>query len=382
MVGRTGRVPGTRPGGLSRRGVLGLGAAALAAGALSRGGRIAGAQDAPALPAITEIPEELKGSGQVVVVGYGGTFQDAQREAYFAPFQDLSGIEVIEAEGPDTSRIKAMVDTGNIEWDLTEFDRYSVLNLASKGDYWEEIDYSLFDTENIAEARRHQYSVDMMSYGQVLAYRTDAFEEAPQGWPDFWDAERFPGARTMNAGSGGLFPFLEAALIADGVPKDELYPIDIDRAFDSLSRVRDAVIRWWEAGAIPAQMLADNEVTMAEIWTGRVTALKAEGVPVEVQWNGGQFATDVWAIPKGSPNAENAQKLAAFTLLPAPQARLSILTSNGYINDLAGDLVPPDILATLPSAPEIKSQMFDLDSEWWTENADEVLARWNEWILE
>src|SRR3954464_14137088 len=48
---------------------------------------IASAQDASPvpvqLPKITSIPDNLKGSGQVTVASYGGTFQDAQREAYF-----------------------------------------------------------------------------------------------------------------------------------------------------------------------------------------------------------------------------------------------------------------------------------------------------------
>ena len=67
------------------------------------------------LPEITAIPERLKGSGVVRVCSYGGAFQDAQRKAYFEPFERLSGIKVIEAQGPDPAKIKAMVDTRNIE---------------------------------------------------------------------------------------------------------------------------------------------------------------------------------------------------------------------------------------------------------------------------
>ena len=67
--------------------------------------------ETPPLPEYDGIPENLKGSGEVRVQSWGGAFQDAQREAYFQPFQELSGITVIESEGPDISKIKAMVDT-------------------------------------------------------------------------------------------------------------------------------------------------------------------------------------------------------------------------------------------------------------------------------
>ena len=373
---------------MSRRALLKHGGRFATASAMFAAGfpLVASAQEGSPVPAglpeVTEIPENLKGSGEVRVASYGGTFQDAQREAYFKPFEELSGIKVIEAEGPSTAQVKAMVDTGNVEWDVAQFDRAGVINLERKGDYWEEIDYSLFDTANIDEFRRYTYSVDMLPYAQIIGYRTDAFPEGPQGWADFWNTEAFPGPRTMISGSGGLYPFLEAALIADGVPVTDLYPIDIDRAFESLSKVRDSVVKWWEAGAVPAQMLTDNEVVMAVIWNGRMKALLDSGVPVAPQWNQGALATDVWAIPKGAPNKENAQKFMAFITMAIPQARLSKLIPYGSVNNASSQYMTPAELESLITAPPIVDQLFVYDSGWWADNADTVLNRWNEWILE
>jgi putative spermidine/putrescine transport system substrate-binding protein len=373
---------------MSRRALLKHGGRFATAGALFAAGYplLASAQESTPtpveLPPVTEIPENLKGSGEVRVASYGGTFQDAQREAYFKPFEQLSGIKVIEAEGPSTAQVKAMVDTGNVEWDVAQFDRAGVINLERKGDYWEEIDYSLFDTANIPEFRRYKYSVDMLPYAQIIGYRTDAFPEGPQGWADFWNTEAFPGPRTMISGSGGLFPFLEAALIADGVPVTELYPIDIERAYNSLSKIRDSVVKWWEAGAVPAQMLSDNEAVLAVIWNGRMKALLDAGVPVAPQWNQGGLLTDVWAIPKGAPNKENAQKFAAFITMPIPQARLSKLIPYGSVNTASNQYMTPEELQSLITAPPIVDQLFIYDSAWWADNLDAVLNRWNEWILE
>jgi putative spermidine/putrescine transport system substrate-binding protein len=363
-----------------------LGAGASAAAILAKAGIPfhALAQDEPSMPMpeFEEIPENLKGSGEVRVQSWGGAFQDAQREAYFIPFQELSGITVIESEGPDSSKVKAMVDTGNVEQDIVQMDRSDIIRLEQQGDYWEEIDYSLFDVDNIAEGRRYKYSVDMLPYATVIGYRNDVFPEGPAGQADFWNVEAFPGARTTAAGTGGVSPYLAFGLIADGVPKDEVYPIDIERGFEAFSRIRADVPKFWETGAQPAQMLTDNEVVMAHSWNGRTHAIMEEGAPVSVQWNEAELATDVWAIPKGAANAENAQKFAAFITLPVSQARLSYLIPYGSVNSESAALIAPEILENLPTAPSYLEKMFIRDVAWWVENGDAVSARWNEWILE
>jgi putative spermidine/putrescine transport system substrate-binding protein len=344
-----------------------------------------GAQDAtpeaPAMPEYTEIPEALKGSGEVRVQSWGGAFQDAQREAYFKPFEELTGIRVIEGEGPDVSKIKAWVDTGNVEYDIVQVDLSNVILLENEGDYWEEIDYSIFDTENIPETHRYKYSVDMLPYGTVIGYRTDVFEEGPTGQADFWDLDAFPGPRSTIGGTGGVTPFLEAALIADGVPMDEIYPIDIERAFNSLDRIRDSVVKFWEAGAEPAQLLTDKEAVMVHSWNGRMAAIQKEGAPVGVVWNEAMLATDVWATPMGAANSENAFKFMAFITLAESQARLATLIPYGFVNNRSAEFLTADQLENLPTAPAYREIMFDLDVPWWVENRDAVLDYWNEWIL-
>ncbi|HET7095122.1 MAG TPA: ABC transporter substrate-binding protein [Thermomicrobiales bacterium] len=340
-----------------------------------------GTPEAVKLPQFGEIPADLKGSGEVRVISWGGALQEAQREAYFKPFEELCGIKVVEGEGPDISKVKAMVDSGNVEYDVVEVDRSDIMNLEKQGDYWNEIDYSIFDTANIDKSHLYKYSVDMLPYGTVIGYRNDVFSEGPTGQKDFWDLTKFPGPRTTESGTGGVSPFLEAALIADGVAMDELYPLDIDRAFNSLSKIKSDVAKFWEAGAQPAQLLNDKEVVMGHAWNGRIYAVQVTGAPVTTVWNEGMLATDVWGSPKGS-NAENATKFMAFITLPVSQARMSMLITYGFVNDAAAKLIPPDRLAQLPTAPQYKDQMFTRNIDWWVANLQAVTDRWNEWILE
>ena len=364
-------------------GRLGLGAAATAALTRMLSMQEVLAANPPALPEITSIPEKLKGSGVVRVCSYGGAFQDAQRKAYFEPFERLSGIKVIESQGPDPVKVKAMVDTKNVEYDVGEFDRGSVLNLLKVGSYWEEIDYDLVDVANIDKDFQFKYALDMLPYAQIYAYRSDVFKDAkPDGWADFWNTTKFPGPRTMPGSAGGVTADLEAATIAAGVPMDKVYPIDIDKAYASLAKIKPAVVKWWSAGAIPAQMLNDKEVVMGTAWNGRIAAIQATGAPVEISWRQGSLRKDAWSVPKGAPNRANAMKFTAFITMPVPQARLSMLIPYGFVNNKAVDYLPPDRLAVLPTAPDIRKHLHTFNSEWWADNRDKVIGRWSSWLLE
>ena len=67
---------------------------------------------------------------------------------------------------------------------------------------------------------------------------------------------------------------LEIALLADGVPIDEVYatletPTGVERAFRKLDTIKDHIV-WWDAGAQPPQMLADGEVVMSTAYNGAI----------------------------------------------------------------------------------------------------------------
>ena len=87
----------------------------------------------------------LKGTGEVRIATFGGTMQEAQQRAYFEPFEKLSGIKVRAFPGSDPTKVKAMVETGNVEWDMAQLSRGSIMNLQKRGDYFEKIDYDIVD---------------------------------------------------------------------------------------------------------------------------------------------------------------------------------------------------------------------------------------------
>jgi len=363
------------PRKFGRRTAIGLLGAGLAAPFI----RSSHAQSA--WPEQTTLPDILKGSGEVRIATFGGTMQETQQKAYFEPFEKMSGIKVRAFPGSNPTKIKAMVETGNVEWDMAQLSRGSILNLQKQGDYFERIDYALVD-DGVGPEYRFEYGLEMLVWAQVMAYRTDAFAgAAPKGWVDFWDTRRFPGDRAMIGTSGGSWPEMEFALMAADVPSATLYPLDIERAFASYDKIKKAVVKWWDTGAVPIQLLTDREVVMTTVWNGRMAALQAAGVPAAISWSQGLLKRDAWGIPKGAKNKVNAMKFAAYSTMAIPQARVSLGIPYGSVNGKSNTYIPPERLAVLPSAPSIRSQLINYDYDWWIENRDAVVDRFNKWLL-
>lgn len=361
--------------GFSRRTAIGLTAAGLAAPFI----RPSHAQKA--WPEQTTIPDSLKGSGELRIATFGGTMQETQQKAYFEPFEKLSGIKVRPFPGSNPVKIKAMVETGNVEWDLAQLSRGSIMNLQKGGDYFERIDYSLID-DGVSPAYRFEHGLEMLVWAQVLAYRSDAFKgAAPKGWADFWDTAKFPGDRAMFGTSGGGWPEMEFALMAAGVPADKLYPLDVDKAFQSYDKIKKSVVKWWDAGAVPIQLLTDREVTMSTVWNGRMAALKEAGVPAAVSWEQGLLKRDAWGIPKGAKNATNAMKFVAYSTMAIPQARVALGIPYGSVNTKSDEFIPPERQEVLPSAPAIRTKLVNYDYDWWIANREMVINRFNKWLL-
>jgi putative spermidine/putrescine transport system substrate-binding protein len=350
-----------------------------AAVALGRGSAKA-TGDAPSLPAVTQFRANMKGSGVLRIASGGGPFTAALKKAIFEPFEALSGIKVISTDGFSTAQIKSQVDSKAVQWDVVGLEYSSIADLGRQGEYFEKLDYGLIAPDGIAREDIHDRSIGYMQVATIIAYRTDAFgAKVPGGYRDFWDLARFPGPRNWMSGALGICPFLEGALLADGVPRDHLYPLDVPRALKSLTKIRDSIVKFWESGAQSAQLMASDETVLGVAWNGRISPLAAKGLPVRIQWNDGMLLGEDWTVLRGADNVSNAMKYIAFASLPQTQARLSLLFDYGFTNPHAAEFIPANRLEVLPGAH--LSQSFRFDSEWWSVNKSSVVDAVTRWSL-
>ncbi len=320
-----------------------------------------------------------EGGGEQITltfVSYGGAYQEAQTKAWLEPFMEANpNIKIVQEEPIDYAKLVAMVESGNVTWDVADVG--NDFGLASDEQYLEPIDCSIVPCDELQPDLfpTTGYRVPDIIYSVVVAYRTDAFGQPPTSFADFFDLERFPGKRgCFNWSAGGL---LEMALLADGVPPEELYPLDLDRAFAKLDTIKDQCV-WWDTGAQSAQILADGEVTMGMSWNGRIYDIQQEGAPVEIMWDQHIATADYLVIPKGTKNLEAAQQLVAWITSAEHSAELSYHITYAPPNENAVDKVDPSKVNDLPTT--YLDTAIGFDDVWWDENFDAVDTRWQEWI--
>ena len=293
-------------------------------------------------------------------------------------------VRVVAYSSP--SQVAAQQKTGNIEWDAILIAKGAMLPLLAQG-YFQKIDYDRIAKDDVGriepQSLIHPYGVLNIFFSRGIAYNTRQIPPGkhPKSWAEVWDTRTFPGQRSLGAFSGSLTPDLEFALLADGVAKDKLYPIDIDRAFRSLDRIRPHVAKFWTTGAMAPQMLTDGEVAVASAYMNRIGDMAATGAPVGAEWNEAALQSDYWCILTGAKNYDNAMKLIAYATRADVQAAWSQETLMGPSNSGAFRLLPPDRARNLPSSPENLARQFVYSDEWWAEHYADVQRRWDRWAM-
>lgn len=318
---------------------------------------------------------------QVVYIGIGGPTQEALRKAYFEPFEKETGIKVVEDTGMSLERIQAEVQGGKPTFDLSNLSTAAYDTLLS-AKLLSPIDYKYYapeDLKSMPEGKiRQEYGVATSYTSLGMNFSEAAFPASgpqPSSWADFWNINKFPGKRTMPYCGvlEGDWPLPEAALLADGVPADKLYPLDIPRAVKKLKELSPNVI-WWKNTGQPGQYLATGEAVMSMDSVGRTNNLFDKGVPAKYVWNGAQTFTSRWIVPKGDPNYDNAMRFLAFAARPDRQIELAKLIGYAPINPRAYDFIDKAAAQRLVTYPENLKQTFAYDYKWWSAN----LAKWTE----
>lgn len=309
----------------------------------------------------------------MVFTSWGGTTQDAQKANWAESFTADSKINVTQDGPTDYGKIKAMVEANNVNWDVVDVEGdYAVQ--AGKLGLLEKLDFSIIDKSKLDPRFVTDYSVGSFYYSFVIGCNKDAVKECPKTWADLFDTAKFPGKRTFYKWSApGV---IEAALLADGVAADKLYPLDLDRAFKKLDTIKADII-WWDSGAQSQQLLASAEAPFGSFWNGRLTALAQTGVTVETSWTNNITAADSLVVPKGTKNKEAAMKFIAHATSDQSQAGFATATGYAPINLESNVLMDPELRKTLPDM-QAETQV-NADMNYWADHRDEIGTRWYAW---
>lgn len=315
----------------------------------------------------------------ITVSSWGGAYQEAQAKAFFQPAAKALGITIKEDTTNGLSDVRLQVTGKAVKWDLAELGAEECARGSREG-LFEKLDYSVIKAEGIDPKLVREDWIGITYYSVVLIYNTKVYgDNGPKTWADFWNVEKFPGKRAL-----GNFPTetLTVAALADGVPLDKVYPLDLDRAFASLEKIKPHVSVWWDSGGQAMQLVKDGEVDMAAIWNGRASTLVAEGAPVKYAFDQGVFNPDCMVIPKGAKNKDLAMKALAQFVSPELQANLPLYIGNGPVNLKAFELgkIPAEKMVNIVSAPENVKKQLLLDFDYWADHLVDAEERFNNFI--
>ena len=323
------------------------------------------------------------GAQELTISSGGGAWQAAQHQAWYKPFADKMGIKFNEEETSEgMARVQAMIQAHNMTNDLVTVDTSEVLTACDSG-ILQRLDYSkIADRSGFLPGSALDCGMGLDVYGDVLAYNTTVLKDGPTSVLALYDTKRWPGKRGMQKVAANN---LEWALMADGVPIDQVYkvlatPEGVDRAFRKLDTIKGDIV-WWEAGAQPPQLLASHEVVMSTAWNGRIqNPIDQEKAPFKIVWDNEIIEYDMISIPQGSPHIDLAYKYLAYVAQPEINAKLGQFIPYGPVVKAATEFVPPETLPKLPTAPDHMKTSLVLDVEFWGDHGEDLTKRFNAWL--
>lgn len=319
---------------------------------------------------------------QVVYINSsGGVLDDVLRKVQWDPFTKETGIRVVNSAPVDNAKLRAMVLGGNTEWDVTEIDGGDFPR-AIKQDLLQKLDLKQLPTNEMVAGSYNDYGVWDGPYSTVLVWNTDVWPlsgKHPTTLMDLWNQKDFPGPRCVRRDA---IDNLELGAMQAGVPRGSVYPIDQDKAYQSLDKLKPNVAVWWTTGAQSVQVLVNKDCVMGTAWNGRPYQLVVrDNAHLGVAWDDAILHLSWWVIPKGAKHPEAAIKLISFMMNPERQAASA--KESGYAggNSKTADYLPENVRGFLATSPSHVAVSLKASDEWWDANAAAAEKRFTGWVI-
>ena len=341
-----------------------------------------------ALGATAAVGQE--GKPPLTMASFGGAFTRSQMLAYVEPYREVVGRWVtVEDYDGGLDEIRDQVRSANLKWDVVSLELPDAIAGCQEG-LLEPIDTSMLVPAPDGTAAEDDFfdmalqtcAVGFDIFATVVAFDERRYATPPTTLADFFDVDRFPGRRALQARPQVN---LEWALIADGVAPADVYDVlsteaGLSRAFAVLDRIRDQVV-WWTDGAEPPRLLASGAVAMSSAWNGRIFAeIESLGSPLGTIWQHQVWNMDVWGVPKGAVNRAEAMAFVTFATSAERMAAQADLIAYGPTRRSASAMVDADVQPFLPTAEGRRDDAIRIDHAWWAERQADIQARFDAWL--
>ncbi|CAO3356460.1 ABC transporter substrate-binding protein [Azospirillum melinis] len=334
----------------------------------------AGAMGTLAMPAIVR---SARAAEVLYVNTWGGTWEKAAVKHLFEPFTKETGVEIRTVSPVSFAKLAAQVRTGVYEFDVTTLGGGDIVR-ANAAKIIDAVAGSPLAATGLWKDAVFENGIASHAFSTVIAYRTDRFPKGgPQTWADFWNRQEFPGTRCLQRYCARILPL---ALLADGVPQDKLYPLDTERAFHALERIKPDLRVWWTQGQQSQQLLRDGEVDMIGIWHSRALELIDQGHPVGISWKQAEIDRAYWVVSKDSPRREIAWKFIQSAVQPERLAGFCREALYGPLNPDAFGFIPKEEADRMPTGPRNYPLAFEQNVKDFGGNLQKVTQRFEQWL--
>ena len=326
-------------------------------------------------------PSIFKGlSGSVVWFdGSGGLATVAKNATVFKDFTKLTGVSVKSDYNANGTKFFAAMQAHQVPWTNFEVTSVSVFLRAKKLGYLQRLDPKIVPLHLMVKGTADPYGYHAERYAAVITYSTKQFPSSgphPTSLTDIFNTTKFPGKRCLYnypeyAGN------LEAALLADGVPRNHLYPLNVKRALSKLNEIKGDIV-WYTDADQGVRLIAQGDCSLGIAFSGRVaSAVTKSHEPVALSWNDAVYNDAVYSIPKGTKNLKAAEAMLAMWILDR-KGQDGFLKMIPYPTPIKGYQGPASVRRWLPLGPNLKTA-FTEDAAWYANNIDSITKQWNAW---
>lgn len=347
-------------------------AAAFKSGRLDRRSFLAFCALAGVATTAVSVGDAEAAANEIVMWNWGGVAVKCHGDAIGKPFTASTGLAMkFDTSGPLQGKIKEMVGAGKVTADVCDADGFDAIALGRSG-HLEAIDYQIVDKSKIKAGFAWDHGVSVIFYGYAFMYDTKAFpNDPPKNWADFFDLAKYPGKRSLYKWGNGS---IEAALLADGVPKASLYPCDVPRALAKVKSIKASSFYWGSASEVQ-DMITNGEVAMALIFQNRGRGIEqATKGRYKLVMNDAIAMPGAYIVPKGNPaGRENAMKFIAQAL--SVESQLGLLDCLGMApsNPEAFAKITADLAPYAVNSAANADKVVFSDAVWWAEKGGDAI---------
>ena len=352
--------------GLSRRAVLGYGAAGAA---------------------MLAMPHVARGQGKSLKVGvYGGFFKDSFDQHIFPEFTKASGIAVESVAEPTGEawlvQLEQAARAGAAPADVSMMSQVSTLKGIAV-ELWAPLDLAKIpNAKNVKPEFLNKYSdgrlagVGAVTWYITLVSNTNVYPQAPDSWAFLWDPS--------NKDKLGLLALVSNSFLLEITAKtffaDQPTILDTEegilKVMDKIAELKPNVKLWYRDEAQFEQALKSGEIPMGQYYHDVTGLAASQGFPVRSTFpkEGGVNDAGSWVVSKASGALEEAHVFIDYMCKPETQALLSrkVGTSPTVSREVT-DLTDEEFAAVSSDIPPIipRYDLYQTKTDWlnqkWTE---------------